>query len=188
MAKAARQNLELKTFKLELICKDKLKKPKPGWEDCMVLEACAKVKALNEEKENTTRLRPSPSDPENDDHDLYNAGKDRFAANFEQTVDRCGAESDEVKNMFLHPCRHKKWLEQGAKRPVPRSRKTERAKNKRYNPDHRIDAGLNGSLKTDNLRWANSRMNTTVGAFLQKYDPAEYPGGIVMDESCECDS
>jgi hypothetical protein len=171
-------------FPLEGIdCDEKKKNPPtaPPWTECMCKEVCAKVKAFNRrKKKKKTRITPSPSRPASPQNKAYNAGKERFIANFEAAVKKHGANSRKVQKMFTHKCRHDEWLASGGNLPIDQGRS-----NTGMNPDHVHDAGLGGSLGVRNLKWMNSRANQTIGPAMQNFDDTKHKT-IRANPNCKC--
>jgi hypothetical protein len=161
----------------------------------MVKQLCAMVNAYNNSPREKKSLERSPSHPASKFPDLspaekiaqntafnnYLAGIERFATDFEQLVDEHGTDSSKVIEQFHSECQWEKWRDAGFPRPVPRSKSAVA-----MNPDHAHPAGLNGSLDGP-LKWADRRVNQTVGPAMDAHRPEEYPGGMKAHDSCKCD-
>lgn len=176
---------------LNVNCEEKTKERR--WDDCMVEQLCAMVKAYNESKHEKRNVERSPSHNASKYPDLtakqrvaqnaananYTSGLSDFSDEFDELVEQKGPKSPEVAAKFHSDCQYKKWLKK-AETPVRRSGRGA------MNPDHAHPAGLGGPLTTDNLKWADARVNRTVGPAMDAHDPKKYPGGIAAHKSCKC--
>jgi hypothetical protein len=180
---------------LNVDCGEKKKDKRPGkkWDDCMVEELCAMVKAYNESPHPKKAVSPSPSHPaskfpnmtaaqkkaQNVAFGKYGDALGDFGDDFETLVKAKGKDDPDVVKQFHSECRHKKWSDAGGKVPIPRSGKGA------MNPDHAHPAGLGGPIAGP-FKWADARVNKTVGPAMDKHDPATHPGGVEAHSSCNC--
>jgi hypothetical protein len=172
-------NCKPNEFPLNIDC-DKKRKQKKKWDHCMVQELCAKVAAFNRSRKKKVRLNPSPSNapPGSPARLAYDGSISKFVRSFAQKV--TAKKFTQAENMFLHPCRAKKWRDSGRPMPIPRARN-----NVGVNPDHLVDAGLGGGLGTRNMKWINSRVNGTIGGCMAGFDPNVH-SKIVPNPNCGC--
>ena len=161
------------------------KKKDEGWDDCMCGQVCEMVKAYNKSKKPKRKLSTEAVKAKNVKRQK---GVDLFAEKFAKLVNRHKNNPDHpsIKKMFYSPpgvkppdCQHEKWKKAGG--PADPNRSGDDA----MNPDHMHPVGLNGSLAVSNLKWADDRVNYTVGAAQGKLKPA--PKKIEAHPSCNCD-
>lgn len=191
------------TCQLNIDCEAKQdpKKTDPKWEPCMIEQMCAMVKSFNESKTAKKRISPSPSEratkqnapdmtaaqrkAHNALNKQYKDGLATFSDNFDKLVAEKGADSPEVASQFTSKCQHDEW-KKTAKTPMPRGASTPGG----MSPDHVHDAGLGGPISGPalqaGLKWADSRVNQTVGAAMRAHKPDEEPGGVVANPNCNC--
>jgi hypothetical protein len=187
---------------LNVNCEKKRNDRRPGkaWDHCMVEQLCAMVKAYNESPHRKRKVSPSPSktaskvrglSPEqsqvqNAAYLAYTEGLKEFSDNFAKLVaEKKEKDHPDVVSQFHSECQHRKWAAEGGPIPVPRS-KSKIA----MSPDHMHPAGLGGPYTgqagLDNLKWADSMVNSTVGRAMSPHDPEVHPGGIKAHPSCNC--
>jgi hypothetical protein len=173
----------------------------------MIEQLCAMVKAYNKSRRKKVKLKRSPSHGASYHGDLsprlakkqnalkrqYDKGIADFADDFDDLVENKGEDHPDVVKQFHCKCQHDKWKAAGAPRPVPRRFPKRRPKGLpkgvppvAMNPDHCHPAGLNGSLTNGNLKWADARVNQTVGPAMDRHDPVKQPDGIKAHSSCNC--
>lgn len=199
----AQKPLPPKTCTLKIDCDEKRdpKKTDPKWEPCMIEQMCAMVKSFNESKTPKKRISPSPSEratkknapdmsaaqrkAHNAVNKSYKDGLAAFSDSFDALVKEKGADSDEVAGQFTSKCQHDEWKKKGVT-PMPRGASTPNG----MSPDHVHDAGLGGPVSGPGLqaglKWADSRVNQTVGAAMRAHKPDEEPGGVVANANCNC--
>lgn len=183
-------------MELNVDCGEKLKPKKKGkkkWDDCMVEQLCAMVKAYNESPHPKKKAEHSPSHPASKFPDMspeqaaaqnaafakYKSSLTTFGDDFTAMVKDKGKDHPDVVKQFHSECQHKKWSDGGGNVPVKRSGTGS------MNPDHCHPAGLGGPVNS--LKWADSRVNKTVGPAMDKHDPKTHPGGVKAHPSCNCD-
>ena len=161
----------------------------------MAEQLCAMVKAYNESSHPKKTVSPSPSHPaskfpemspaqaavQNAAFAAYSAGVKKFGTDFTTLVNEKGKDHPDVVKEFHSPCQHKKWSDAGGKVPVKRSGPGA------MNPDHVHPAGLGGPVAGP-FKWADARVNQTVGPAMDADDPQEFPDGIKAHSSCNCDA
>ncbi|MCA9648298.1 MAG: DUF4150 domain-containing protein [Myxococcales bacterium] len=171
---------------LGIDCKQKKNNPEKGkdpWDDCMIAQVCEMVKAVNAvPKDQLKKISPSPSKTK---LKVYQAQLNTFKDAFASKVAAQGADGADVKGMFYDPpppndgCAHKKWKDGGAS-PTPSGRGTGK-----FNPDHSHPVSLGGSLSgISGMKWADARVNVTVGKAMDKFDPAEH-GSLTAPDCCD---
>ncbi|KDR32081.1 MULTISPECIES: PAAR-like domain-containing protein [Caballeronia] len=169
-------------------CGKKKKKKKRKWDDCMCGQVCEMVKAYNQSKSKKARLSDSPSNPGSDHYDAYQASLKQFAKDFADAVTAAAGNPDHpaIKRMFYSPknvkppdCQHEKWKQAGGLADPARSGRGA------MNPDHMHPASLSGPLTSANMRWADARVNYTVGGSMNRLKPA--PKRMKAHPSCNCD-
>ncbi|PIE19647.1 MAG: hypothetical protein CSA65_01890 [Proteobacteria bacterium] len=143
----------------------------PGHEGCFEEQLCAMIKGFNKSKRRKKRIRPSPSDSSSPKYNAYQKGLDRFRARFQYWEGRNQSRADAF---FNTECLAKKYRD---------------GKAQAMSPDHVHDAGLNGAVAgraaQKNLSWAESRINTHLGACMRGYDPKRH-GKCVPHPNCSC--
>ena len=183
---------DVKAVEIAPDCAKKKKQKTKKWDDCMCAQVCEMVKTYNESKRRKMRVDTSPSNakPGSSARMAYTASIEDFEDEFASVVSANAGNPDhpDVKKMFYSPpagdppppeadCQHAKWKADGAKAdPVRKGRGA-------MNPDHMHPAGLNGALTSDNLIWADARVNRTVGGGMNK-KPA--PKKMKAHPSCNC--
>jgi hypothetical protein len=164
-------------------CADK--KKNDGWDDCMCGQVCEMIKAYNRSKKAKRKLSTEAVEAKDV---ARQEGVDLFAEKFAKLVKRHAPNLNHpsIKKMFYSPpdvdppdCQHAKWVKSKAGANPIRSGKGA------MNPDHMHPVGLNGSLAVSNLKWADARVNYTVGAAQGKLKPA--PKKMKAHPSCNCD-
>jgi hypothetical protein len=161
------------------------KKADEGWDDCMCGQVCEMVKAYNESKHPKKTISPSPSQSGSKGKPAYDKSISDFKGAFAKAVNAKPPDPDAVKKMFYSPpppappdCQYEKWKAAGSNTDPASTSAC------RIQPDHMHPASLNGLLTKENLKWADSRVNRTVGGGMNKLDPA--PDKIKADPSCNC--
>jgi hypothetical protein len=167
------------------------KKEKSNWDPCMCAQVCEMVKAYNDSNHPKKKLDESPSKVGSPGRDAYEKSIADFGKEFAAVVVKHKDNLDhaEVKSKFYSPpagkppppkadCQHEKWKDAGGKADPVRSG------DGAMNPDHMHPASLNGPLTSANLKWADSRVNYTVGGAMGKIDPA--PKKMKAQKSCNC--
>ncbi|NTX05821.1 hypothetical protein [Myxococcus sp. CA040A] len=188
-------------MELNVDCGEKLKDSRPDkmWDSCMVEQLCAMVKAYNESPHPKKKVSPSSSHPSSKFPEMsadqarlqdaafndYCDGLKGFTESFAKLVEERGKDHPDVADKFHAKCQHGKWVGAGGPVPVPRS-KSKLA----MNPDHAHPVGLGGPTSgpalSSGLKWADARVNCTVGPAMDKHDPAIHSGGIKAHVSCNC--
>jgi hypothetical protein len=170
-------------------CADK--KANHKWDDCMCGQVCEMVRVYNESQVEKKKLEPSPSEPGADGRDAYEASIGAFEKEFAAVCAKHHPDLDhaEIKAKFYSPpegkppppvadCQHAKWKASGGSHTPARSGPGA------MNPDHMHPANLNGPLTSANLKWADSRVNYTVGGGMKKIKTA--PQQMQAHSSCKC--
>lgn len=184
---------DVKAVEMKPDCGKKKKQKTRKWDPCMCAQVCEMIKAYNESKRQKKRLNPSPSSAESPTRArlAYHASIENFEDEFAAIVSANKGNPDhpDIKKMFYSPpagnppppppdCQHEKWKAAGAKGSP--KRKGAGA----MNPDHMHPASLNGALTSENLIWADARVNRTVGGGMNKLRPA--PQKLKAHPSCNC--
>jgi hypothetical protein len=170
-------------------CADK--KKNSNWDDCMCGQVCEMVKAYNDSQTPKEKLEPSPSEPGSEGRDAYEASIAAFETKFSDLVNlhKPNLDHPDIKAMFYSPpagnppppvadCQHAKWKAKGGSANPARSGPGA------MNPDHMHPANLNGPLTAANLKWADARVNYTVGGGMKKIKTA--PEKMQAHSSCKC--
>jgi hypothetical protein len=175
-------------------CKQKKTKKNRKWTSCMAAQVCSMAKAYNESTAKKKAIKsPGHSPSGSAKKKAYDKSLRDFTANFEAAVEEFGVDSDEVKGFFYDPpsppaeeenCAWKAWKDDGAKVPVTRSGTPA------FNPDHMHPAALSGPLDPSNMKWADNRVNQTVGPSMRKKALRPKPGKPAPKakphENCKC--
>jgi len=163
------------------------KKAKSNWDDCMCGQVCEMIKAYNDSPHKKEKLPQSPSEPGSPLKPAYDQSITSFEKDFAKAVEGAKGNLDDpaIKKMFYSPpppappdCQHEKWKKAGGNAAPTRSGAGA------VNPDHMHPASLSGPLTSANLKWADSRVNFTVGGSMKKLDSA--PKKMKAHPSCNC--
>ncbi|WP_210526192.1 PAAR-like domain-containing protein [Rubellimicrobium arenae] len=178
-------------------CKQKTSKKSRPWNSCQAAQVCSMAKAYNESTAPKKAIdSPGHAAAGTRQRLAYDASLRNFTREFQQAVATHGPDSPQVKAFFYSPpappaeeadCVHKAWREsaEGKKGEPPA-----RSGTPSFNPDHMHPASLSGPLTSANMRWADSRVNQTVGPSMDKKDLKPKPGQPAPlakpHENCKC--